>query len=81
MCQSPLSLSRILYDRKCYLGTKSIGNGATMVAAFTPPPLTPRADGRPSPAATLKVYPEGNRLFDHILISALILERRRLTPA
>jgi hypothetical protein len=51
-----------------------------MLATFTPPPLTPRADGRPSPAATLKVYPEGQRLFDHIIISSLILERRRLMP-
>jgi len=64
----------------CYLGTKTIDDRATKLAAFTPPPLTPRADGRPSPTATLKVFPAGHRLFDHILISALILERRRLTP-
>ncbi|KAI0338049.1 hypothetical protein BDW22DRAFT_826830 [Trametopsis cervina] len=64
----------------CYLGTRSL-DGATMLAAFTPPPLNPRADGRPSPSATLKVFPDGHRVFDHIMLSALILERRRLTPA
>ncbi|KAI0090099.1 hypothetical protein BDY19DRAFT_992336 [Irpex rosettiformis] len=63
----------------CYLGTKPLKD-ATMLATFTPPSLAPRADGRPSPPASLKVYPDGHRLFDHIVISALILERRRLTP-
>ncbi|GJE85406.1 hypothetical protein PsYK624_014850 [Phanerochaete sordida] len=65
----------------CYLGTKSVGNSSHFLATFTPPPLVPRADGRPAPAATLKVFPAGQAFLDDILISALILERRRLAPS
>ncbi|KIP05937.1 hypothetical protein PHLGIDRAFT_19574 [Phlebiopsis gigantea 11061_1 CR5-6] len=65
----------------CYVGTRSVGSAANVLAAFTPPPLTPRSDGRVAPAATLKVFPLGQYLFDHILLSALILERRRLSAS
>lgn len=66
---------------QCYLGTRSVGSATNILASFTPAPLTPRPDGRAAPAVTLKVFPLGQYLFDHILISALILERRRLAPA
>jgi len=48
------------------------------VATFVPPPLdaTP-----PGPAATLTVFPDGWSFFDEILISALVVERRRTLEA
>ena len=44
------------------------------VATFVPPPLdaTP-----PGPAAVLTVFPDGWEWFDEILISALVVERKR----
>ncbi|KAJ3551692.1 hypothetical protein NM688_g4560 [Phlebia brevispora] len=57
--------------KQCYHAAKNVG---ALLASFTPPPLTPLPNGRPSPPAALKVYPEGQKAFDHILISALILE-------
>ncbi|TCD69542.1 hypothetical protein EIP91_007166 [Steccherinum ochraceum] len=63
----------------CHLRSQG-GAQPPMLATYTPPPLTPRADGRPAPPTTLKVFPAGQELFDHILVSALIIERKRLTP-
>ncbi|KAK7685466.1 hypothetical protein QCA50_011330 [Cerrena zonata] len=51
-----------------------------VLASYTPPPLVLR-DARPSPMPILKVYPEGQPFIDHILLSALIIERKRLTPS
>ncbi|KAH8103143.1 hypothetical protein BXZ70DRAFT_774716 [Cristinia sonorae] len=63
----------------CYL--RSLQNAQSpMLATYTPCPLTPRADARPSPPTVLKVYPAGQDLFDHIIMSVLIMERKRLTP-
>ena len=44
------------------------------VATFVPPPLdaTP-----PGPAAVLTVFPDGWEWFDEILVSALVIERKR----
>ena len=44
------------------------------VATFVPPPLdvTP-----PGPAAVLTVFPDGWEWFDQILLSALVIERKR----
>jgi len=64
----------------CYIGN-GIGSKQHPVAFYSPPPLSPRADGRPSPLPALKIYPEGKPKFDHILVSALIIERHRLTPS
>lgn len=35
---------------------------------------------RPQPAS-LRIYPLGLRVVDHILVSALVVERKRLTPS
>ena len=35
----------------------------------------------PPPDATLTVFPNGHELFDHILISALIVERKMTLSA
>ncbi|TBU23870.1 hypothetical protein BD311DRAFT_767553 [Dichomitus squalens] len=43
------------------------------VASFVPPPLEASP---PPPAATLTVFPDGHELFDHILMSALVVERK-----
>ncbi|KAL4247569.1 hypothetical protein ABKN59_007741 [Abortiporus biennis] len=68
--------------KQCYLKHKGPGTQEPpLLASYTPPPLTPRADGKPAPLATMKIYPEGQALFDQILISALIIERKRLTPS
>ena len=75
------SLSMYSACLQCYLGTKSVGTAENVLAAFTPPPLVPRADGRPAPAATLKLFPQGQEFLDHIVMSTLILERRRLSSA
>ncbi|KAI0078595.1 hypothetical protein K474DRAFT_1706324 [Panus rudis PR-1116 ss-1] len=66
--------------KHCYRRTTK-GGERVIVASHTPPPLTPRVDGRPSSPATLKVYPDGQSLIEQILISALIIERKRLTPS
>ncbi|TBU56731.1 hypothetical protein BD310DRAFT_823118 [Dichomitus squalens] len=47
--------------------------GSHQVASFVPPPLEASP---PPPAATLTVFPDGHELFDHILISALVVERK-----
>jgi len=63
----------------CYL--RVTGNAQPpMIATYTPPPLTPRADGRSAPPTILKIFPAGQEFFDHILVSALVIERKRLTP-
>ncbi|CAL1698874.1 unnamed protein product [Somion occarium] len=64
----------------CYRRAKPGSPEPPLLASYTPPPLVPR-DGRPSPAPSLKVYPDGQPLFDHILVSALVIERKRLTPS
>ncbi|EIW54767.1 uncharacterized protein TRAVEDRAFT_131463, partial [Trametes versicolor FP-101664 SS1] len=43
------------------------------IASFVPPPPDPP---QPPPAATLTVFPDGHELFDHILISALVIDRK-----
>ncbi|CCM00633.1 uncharacterized protein FIBRA_02670 [Fibroporia radiculosa] len=43
------------------------------LASFVPPPLDASP---PLPEATLTVFPDGHRLFDHILLSALVVERK-----
>ncbi|EJF56874.1 hypothetical protein DICSQDRAFT_70569 [Dichomitus squalens LYAD-421 SS1] len=47
--------------------------GSHQVASFVPPPLEASP---PPPAATLTVFPDGHELFDHILLSALVIERK-----
>ncbi|KAI1784170.1 hypothetical protein LXA43DRAFT_976810 [Ganoderma leucocontextum] len=47
--------------------------GSQQVASFVPPPLEASP---PLPAATLTVFPDGHELFDHILMSALVVERK-----
>ncbi|KAJ6617969.1 hypothetical protein B0H10DRAFT_1796288 [Mycena sp. CBHHK59/15] len=43
------------------------------LATFVPPPLDAPP---PLPEAVLTVFPDGHECFDHILLSALILERK-----
>ncbi|KAI0628644.1 hypothetical protein C8Q77DRAFT_360392 [Trametes polyzona] len=43
------------------------------IASFVPPPPDPP---QPPPAATLTVFPDGHEAFDHILLSALVIERK-----
>ena len=43
------------------------------LASFVPPPIDASP---PLPDATLTVFPDGHEYFDHILISALIVERK-----
>ncbi|PCH35135.1 hypothetical protein WOLCODRAFT_145675 [Wolfiporia cocos MD-104 SS10] len=43
------------------------------LASFVPPPLDASP---PLPDATLTVFPDGHRYFDHILLSALVVERK-----
>ncbi|KAI0821823.1 hypothetical protein BC628DRAFT_1341096 [Trametes gibbosa] len=43
------------------------------IASFVPPPPDPP---QPPPAAVLTVFPDGHELFDHILLSALVVERK-----
>ncbi|KAI0641397.1 hypothetical protein C8Q79DRAFT_1014341 [Trametes meyenii] len=46
---------------------------SNQVASFVPPPLDASP---PLPSATLTVFPDGHELFDHILLSALAVERK-----
>ncbi|KAH7908893.1 hypothetical protein BJ138DRAFT_303742 [Hygrophoropsis aurantiaca] len=55
----------------CYDGELS---SDIQLASFVPPPIDASP---PLPAATLTVFPDGHQRFDHILMSALILERKR----
>ncbi|KAI8974837.1 hypothetical protein BD414DRAFT_423851 [Trametes punicea] len=48
-------------------------NRSHQIASFVPPPLDASP---PLPAATLTVFPDGHELFDHILLSALVVERK-----
>ncbi|OSD05067.1 hypothetical protein PYCCODRAFT_1406436 [Trametes coccinea BRFM310] len=46
---------------------------SNQIASFVPPPLDASP---PLPAATLTIFPDGHELFDHILLSALVVERK-----
>jgi len=72
-CDSPV--------KYCYLHSQVGKPNATLLASFTTIPLAPRADGKPSPPPSLKVFADGHRLVDHIIISALVIERQRLMPS
>ncbi|KAG7450706.1 uncharacterized protein BT62DRAFT_1072741 [Guyanagaster necrorhizus] len=56
----------------CYAADESRGQLAT----FIPPPI---ASSPPLPDPMLTVFPDGHQFFDHILISALIIERKMTT--
>jgi len=43
------------------------------LATFVPPSLSSTL---PLPAAVLTVFPYGHDIFDHILVSALIIQRK-----
>lgn len=51
-----------------------------MIAVFTCPAGAVNAEGRQSQDAALRVHPQGLHVVDHILVSALVVERKRLTP-
>lgn len=51
-----------------------------MVAAFTCSTSNAVTGMSPQPSS-LKVYPHGLRVIDHIVVSALLVERKRLTPS
>ncbi|EKM57742.1 uncharacterized protein PHACADRAFT_192878 [Phanerochaete carnosa HHB-10118-sp] len=46
---------------------------SSQLASFVPPPIDASP---PLPDATLTVFPDGHEYFDHILLSALIVERK-----
>ncbi|GBE83926.1 hypothetical protein BKA93DRAFT_827219 [Sparassis latifolia] len=48
-------------------------SSSQQLASFVPPPLDASP---PLPDATLTVFPDGHRHFDHILLSALVVERK-----
>lgn len=50
-------------------------NNNKPLAVFIPTPTDP---DYPAPEAVLKVYPEGHHVLDHILLSALAVERKRM---
>lgn len=50
----------------------------SQLASFVPPPIDASP---PLPEATLTVFPSGHEYFDHILISALIVERKMTLSA
>jgi hypothetical protein len=54
----------------------------TRLAIFTGRSLKASLHKRPRPSITLKVYPEGHigPRLDYIVISSLLIERRRLAP-
>ncbi|CDO71062.1 hypothetical protein BN946_scf184844.g66 [Trametes cinnabarina] len=56
----------------CIVSTCS-DNRSHQIASFVPPPLDASP---PLPAATLTIFPDGHELFDHILLSALVVERK-----
>jgi hypothetical protein len=58
-----------------------LGNAAP-VAVFTGRPLRTREDHRPHPLPTLKIFPGAHTgmLLDHIVLTALLIERWRLAP-
>ena len=45
----------------------------TQLASFVPPPVLASP---PLPDPVLTVFPDGTECFDHILVSALIIERK-----
>ncbi|EGO02373.1 hypothetical protein SERLA73DRAFT_178274 [Serpula lacrymans var. lacrymans S7.3] len=55
----------------CYDG---ISNSDVQLASFVPPPIDASP---PLPPAQLTVFPDGHQHLDHILLSALIVERKR----
>lgn len=71
-CDSPV--------KYCYMSQKVGKDEATLLASFSPLPPAPRADGQPSAQAALKIFPEGQRYADIVVMSCLILERKRMTP-
>ncbi|OBZ65562.1 hypothetical protein A0H81_14432 [Grifola frondosa] len=48
-------------------------SSSRQLASFVPPPIDASP---PLPAATLTVFPDGHQHFDHILLSALVVERK-----
>ncbi|KAH7920767.1 hypothetical protein BV22DRAFT_1020639 [Leucogyrophana mollusca] len=59
----------------CYDGDP---NSSNQLASFVPPPIDASP---PLPAAVLTVFPDGHPHFDHILLSALVVERKRTLAA
>jgi len=55
----------------CYDASRS------QLASFVPPPVDAAP---PLPAAVLTVFPDGHELLDHIVLSALIVQRKLTGP-
>lgn len=56
-----------------YILSQCLDSRKSQLASFVPPPIdaTP-----PLPDATLTVFPDGHEAFDHILVSALVVDRK-----
>ena len=65
----------------CYFMGEDGRPRGPMIAAFNCAFSAGGAADTPSQAASLKVYPHGLRVLDHIVLSALVVERKRLTPS
>ncbi|KAJ7034675.1 hypothetical protein C8F04DRAFT_558867 [Mycena alexandri] len=65
---SPCDLTMLTYTSQCYTIASPV-----QLASFVPPPLDAPP---PLPEAVLTVFPDGHECFDHILLSALILQRK-----
>ena len=66
---------------QCYFMGEDGRPSGPMIAAFSCAFSAGGAADTPSQAASLKVYPHGLRVLDHIVLSALVVERKRLTPS
>lgn len=66
---------------QCYFMDESGRPAGPMIAAFScQSGASDNNSLRPQPAS-LRIYPLGLRVVDHILVSALVVERKRLTPS
>ncbi|KAI0353891.1 hypothetical protein OH77DRAFT_1522129 [Trametes cingulata] len=66
--------------RYCYVLDKAGRPSGPMVAAFVVCSPSSNHEGKPQPAS-LKIFPDGQHIIDHILTSVLVVERKRLTPS
>ena len=72
-CQSsPLSVYRQSTLTSGFF-TQCLDSRQIQLASFVPPPIDASP---PLPDATLTVFPDGHEYFEHILISALVVERK-----
>ncbi|KAI0628640.1 hypothetical protein C8Q77DRAFT_1076679 [Trametes polyzona] len=67
--------------RYCYALDKAGSPIGPIVAAFVVSPPAAEVREGPPHRPTLKIFPDGVHIMDHIVTSALVVERKRLTPS